>query len=538
MFKLIHTHQEQAKRVLLMLAFAFAPLLILWQLLIADADRHIATEVSSSSRFVLRQSDAILDKAVTMSNSLASLVGTSCSYAQQRLQPEGTLQPYYRTLWLVKDNRVYCSSAVAVIDQPLKEILPWVTDLPVGRNFYMVKGTPLVPDRPAIVVSLGLSKGRGVLVVVDGQYLLDAMSAAGQGGSYLTALKIEGSPAHIVSDSSLTESASYSELYDVSQSSSYPVAIETRVQRGLANRYQKELLPHYAPYMLLLSLLAAYLAHRFYRQRTSMAAEIRRGMALGQFHMVYQPVIDLETSRCAGAEALMCWNHPVYKTVTQDVFMRVAENNQLAVKLIQHMLTLVRRDLLEVKLPVGFTLHLNVMAEHICDNVIITDMESFMAGLETKKLHFCLEMTERKPLLESKLLLMNMRVLQSMGMKIAIDDFGTGHSTLDYLEKYRVDVLKINKRFLSMIADETTEMPVLNAIISLGRQLNLKLVTEGVENECQAGYLRSRGVKFGQGSLFAEPMSLLALSAWLPSASGSGQSKASPGSGGRDTSAA
>ena len=231
-----------------------------------------------------------------------------------------------------------------------------------------------------------------------------------------------------------------------------------------------------------------------------------------QFYVVYQPVVRSETLQISGVEVLMRWRHPVAGEIPPDVFINLAETQQIIVPLTRHLLTLIAQDapVLQTLLPAGSKLGINISPIHLHAGSFQQDLQRFTAAMPTDHFSVVLEITERA-MIDKNRSLENFDWLHEQGFEIAIDDFGTGHSALIYLERYNFDYLKIDRGFVQAIGTETVTSPVLDAVITLSRRLKLTTVAEGVETQEQAEWLRDHGVNYLQGYWLSRPLTLEAL---------------------------
>ena len=491
------------------------PLLLMVLVTSIEAKRQAEKQANAASEIVLRNVETIFDHAVSLTESVAGLAALPCEQVEGQLQRLGSLEPYVRALLLARESTLYCSSATGASQQRLSEYTKRPGPLPLGKSWYLLPGTPTVPDRAAIVGALGLDDERGVIATVDGQYLLDLLAATSPPDRFSIAVQVEGSDAVLAGPGGSPLAVLGLETLQPLKSTRYPLIVYRGVQPQLIDAVRNQLLVRYTPFTVLLSLLLAYAAYRYHMQRMSIVAEIRRAMANDEFHVHYQPVIDLDTQKTSGVEALMRWNKPGSGPVRPDVFFAVAEDNGLALSLTRHLFRLIHRDLHGMPLPPGFHIGVNITGEHLASPDMIADIHGLQEGLRTTAPKLVLEITERKVVPDTDLVLSNMRTLRKSGVQFAIDDFGTGHSSLAYLEKFPVDYIKIDRGFVSVIDTDAVSAPVLETIISLGARLDVTLIAEGIETEVQATYLRGKGVKFAQGFLFSRPISAEALQSWI-----------------------
>lgn len=208
----------------------------------------------------------------------------------------------------------------------------------------------------------------------------------------------------------------------------------------------------------------------------------------------------------------MRWRHPVVGEIPPDVFINLAETQQMIVPLTHHLLALIASDAAVLKriLPRGVKLGSNISPAHLQADSFRDDMLRFAAALPADHFHVVLEVTERA-MIDKEKSMANFAWLHRQGFEIAIDDFGTGHSALIYLERYNFDYLKIDRGFVQAIGTETVTSPVLDAVLTLSRRLKLMTVAEGVETQEQAEWLRGQGVHFLQGYWISRPLSLAGL---------------------------
>ena len=157
---------------------------------------------------------------------------------------------------------------------------------------------------------------------------------------------------------------------------------------------------------------------------------------------------------------------------------------------------------------------INIAPGHLHAESFKDDMRTFKALLPQDYFQIVLEITERDMLKEQEATQL-FAWLHSVGVEIAIDDFGTGHSALIYLERFTLDYLKIDRGFINAIGTETITSPVLDAVLTLAKRLNMLTVAEGVETPEQARWLRERGVHFFQGYWISRPLKLADFVRWM-----------------------
>lgn len=265
--------------------------------------------------------------------------------------------------------------------------------------------------------------------------------------------------------------------------------------------------------------------YRFYDQRMSEAVHRRLDLEQGLRNAIeddglelwYQPQIDLNSRRIAGAEALVRWRHPERGIVPPGDFLPVACDTGLVVPLGEWVLRTACRqtqEWLAAGIDIG-RIAVNVDSQQIMRSDFVATVEQVLAetGLAPERLE--LEITENFLLENAENGMGTVARFSYIGVGIAIDDFGTGYSSLAYLKYLHADCLKIDKSFINDLPEDSTGAAIIRTVISLGRGLGFTLVAEGVEKAEQLDYLRSVGCDLVQGYHIAKPMPAADFAAWL-----------------------
>lgn len=500
------------------------------------AKKQQRTEAEAAAQIVRVQIENMLAQAWPVLDQVAELTPQPCAQVLPQLRRWGTLNPYFRALVLANDRHIYCSSIVGEVDSELGDFRKWPIDGTPDRWLFSVAGTPLAPDRPAILLGKPGAPGFSGAVALDGRYVLDLLNAVGTLGDYRIELIVgKGAPIH--SDSWSDDDAGIQPVYDEITRNNGRVALAINVRAPTASMMHawKQLLLSYLPATLLIGAGLAFAAYRLQLNRLSFKEQLRRAMLANEFQVHYQPVYGQLTGQCEGVEALMRWNRPGVGFVRPDIFIAAAEAEGMIIALTQHLLRLIERDLQTWRTPPDFHIGVNIAPEHLSSNLLVPDMQAFLANVAARRPLLVLEITERSLIQDSGQAHRNIEALRAAGVRVAIDDFGTGHCSLSYLQKFPVDYLKIDKGFVQSILPTGEEAPVLDVIITLSHRLNLAVVAEGVETQVQFDYLTARGVAFIQGYLFARPMPSAEFIPWYAKHSPPGA--VPPSSGGATTGA-
>ncbi len=244
----------------------------------------------------------------------------------------------------------------------------------------------------------------------------------------------------------------------------------------------------------------------YLRRQFSLSTELRDAIARGKLQVVYQPLVDLNTGRCVGGEALARWPREGNETIGPDVFVPLAEDTGQATDLTLAILRGILDDLgPALREAPDAAIHLNVTGQDLASERFPSALKQALEQARVPAAAIKLEITERA-LLNTDDVRARLRALRSSGHRIAIDDFGTGYSSLAYLETFELDTLKIDKTFADAIESEAVTSSVIGHIIDMARSLELDIIVEGIESPHQVDWLRGQGVGFGQGYLFSRPL--------------------------------
>lgn len=476
-----------------------------WTWLHAKNEQRAAAE--AAARIVRVQVENMLSQAWSVLDRVADLTPKPCADVLPELQRWSSLNPYFRSLILANNNHIYCSSVLGAVDFDIGEFRHWSVDVPPGRWLSSVAGTPLAPDRPAILLGKPGAPGYSGAVALDGRYVLDLLNAVATLGDYRIALAV-GNGTPIRSESWDASNSRAEPVYEEITRNNGRVALSINVlapSESLVMAWQ-QLILGYLPAALLIGAGLAFAAYRLQVNRLSYKEQLRRAMRANEFQVHYQPVYGQLTGQCEGVEALMRWSRPGVGFVRPDIFIAAAEAEGMIIPLTQHLLRLIERDMQTWDTPPDFHIGVNIAPEHLSSTELLPDIQAFRANIAARRPLIVLEITERSLIADNGRARSNIDALRADGVRVAIDDFGTGHCSLSYLQKFPVDYLKIDKGFVHAIEPTGEEAPVLDVIITLSHRLNLAVVAEGVETQVQFDYLTSRGVAFIQGYLFARPM--------------------------------
>ena len=243
--------------------------------------------------------------------------------------------------------------------------------------------------------------------------------------------------------------------------------------------------------------------------RLQLEEDLGAAIQLRQLHLEFEPILELDGGRLRAAEALVRWEHPVRGTLQPDQFIPLAEETGHIVDVGRWVIRTACRQLARWRehLEPELVMTVNVSARQLADAGLVDDVAGALAAHHLPPESLVVEVTESALLTDGDDALANLTALREMGIRIAIDDFGTGYSSLSYLGRLPVDILKIDRAFVSRLDDEAEERPLAAMVVRLGETLGLETIAEGIETPQQLAALRRLGCELGQGFLFARPAS-------------------------------
>lgn len=245
-------------------------------------------------------------------------------------------------------------------------------------------------------------------------------------------------------------------------------------------------------------------------KRLPIETSLRRALERHEFVLHYQPKVDLKTERMVGAEALLRWQHPERGLVSPEEFIPLLEETGLIVPVGRWVLeTACAQQRAWAERGCGFlTMAVNLSAQQFVQGDLVQMVENALSacGFEGKADWLELEITESAVMHDLGHTARTLQQLKDRGIRIALDDFGTGHSSLSYLTRLPIDVLKVDRSFVTHLPHSQQDSEVVRAIIALARSLDLEIVAEGVETAAQQDFLLEQGCLFAQGYYFARPL--------------------------------
>ncbi len=255
--------------------------------------------------------------------------------------------------------------------------------------------------------------------------------------------------------------------------------------------------------------------------RLRLESSMRLALERAEFRVAYQPAFRLAGGTLIGVEALLRWEHPTRGLVPPAAFMAAAEATNLILPIGRWVLDETCRQLAawrDEHPEAPLVGSVNLSAAQLADPCLAEDVRLALTASQIDPASLCLEINESVLMADPAAAERALRRLRAEGVRLAIDDFGTGSSSLSWLERFPIDLLKIDRTFVSGIGSSHVDTAVVRAVIGLARALGLSVVAEGVETVEQLDALRELGCAAGQGYLWSRPRPADAISATLASA--------------------
>jgi diguanylate cyclase (GGDEF)-like protein/PAS domain S-box-containing protein len=254
-------------------------------------------------------------------------------------------------------------------------------------------------------------------------------------------------------------------------------------------------------------------------KRLQLTTDLRLALENGEFDVLYQPIVQIESGDLVGCEALLRWNHPTEGIMFPTEFMPLAEQTGLAIPIGRFVLRTVCQQIVRWKRVSGKTLfpvNVNVSAAELLDPEFETVVMGAALESNVDPHDVTLEITESVVLDAGTRPNALVERLRGHGFQICIDDFGTGYSSLRYLQQFKVDAIKIDRSFVSGHDGDVASEPIVRTLMTLAEAFGVRVVAEGIETQRQRDVLRNAGCRFGQGYYYARALHADELTAMYP----------------------
>jgi EAL domain-containing protein (putative c-di-GMP-specific phosphodiesterase class I) len=249
--------------------------------------------------------------------------------------------------------------------------------------------------------------------------------------------------------------------------------------------------------------------HQTVLERLDLVAELKHAIDFSEFELHYQPIVSLDGGHIGGVEALIRWRHPARGLLGPFTFIPVAEESGVIIEIGRWVLAescAQLRRWLDQAGDIPLSLSVNISARQLQEKCLVEDVTRALQNSQIEPERLVLEITESVFMEDVDTVLERVQQLKALGVRLALDDFGTGYSSLGYLNRFPIDIIKIDKTFVDQISGAVEDVALIKAIIQLSRSFGLSTVAEGIEEAGQAERLATLGCLLGQGFLWSRPV--------------------------------
>jgi sensor c-di-GMP phosphodiesterase-like protein len=414
---------------------------------------------------------------------------------------------HIRVIGRTKDGFLYCSTTVSRLAHPMKMPAPSITISGVKTYIQM----PLLNSNKAVGQ---VFEKDGVTLVFDFDFFKSLEESPMSYENLLfdkpnhAMLSVIGTPMPLTVDEIVAGKfiSRNGALYQ-------PLCSSTTRNCIIATEPRNAVLAHSRWFALGVPIVGALFGGIFtllllqlYKRGRSMESQLRRALRNNSLTVAYQPIVDLETEKIVGAEALVRWINEDGESIRPDIFVALAEEKGFVGEITKFVALRSMEELGDLLLAGGFRITLNIVSRDLTDAEFLPYLKWCRTTARIQPSSIGLELTERSTA-DQPNAMEAISDLHHTGHAVYIDDFGTGYSSLAYLHHLQVDAIKIDRAFTQTVGTEAVTASVVPQILAMAKQLDLLVVVEGIETRQQADYFRSvgRGV-LGQGWLFGKPM--------------------------------
>lgn len=451
-------------------------------------------DISLQSIKVLHKIDTVFDQAHEAALATSTTWGYPCDQVEYNLRKIVATINIARSATTVFKGAIYCSSIFNIKNRDLD------TNQFRGRVITMLNGNRLTPNTPMLFYNLSKNNWEAV-IGINGQFFAEALQIFDSKEPIF--LVINNSWMNISGAVFPAKKESNTPL--LFKSEKYPFQILINMTGA---NYWSYL---YLRYIIIFAVLTALgLFATVFIYRTAAEREFGKAINAGQIVPYYQLLVTSNSLEWHGFEVLSRWQHPYKGIISPNFFIPLAERSNQIIPMTKMLMNRVAYELapFAYTFPKSFAISFNITASHLSAPDLIIDCQNFLNIFPKDRVQLILELTESVFIDNAHEMNKTLQALQQLGVKVSIDDFGTGYSNLAYLGKFKIDNLKIDKAFVSMIYGVEHNHHLLDTIIDLAKNMGVDLVAEGVETIEQLQYLASRGVHYIQGFLFSRPTTI------------------------------
>ncbi|SNY79889.1 EAL domain-containing protein [Enterobacter sp. CC120223-11] len=433
---------------------------------------------------------AIADKVAVDNRFMAHRL---CAQILPELRREATRQLYIRSINIIGNNKIYCSSVLENDEEYLK-VSPEVQEGGV-----LVPGNVITPNSSVLYIRHG-----DIMMAIDGRLLLSFLQSSVSGIRLY--FVVGGRELHA---SGWVYPSTFSEQSIIKSSKETGFSVRASTEPGAEWNI---IFGSYLPLFFIFG-LTGFVAALFYSKKYFSAEltekDLRNAISKGEIIPWAQPIFDSSGKEIWGVEILARWKNQEGKVIPPDLFIPLAEKSNIIMELTRSLM-MQTKEVFSANInliPHDFHVSFNISNRCCKTDALVGVCQQWLQGMDNK-LSLTLELTERDSFQNSAHFNVLMETLKQHGVKLAIDDFGTAGSNLDYLKEVAFDYIKIDKSYVAGIGSGTSSEHIIDNILDLAQRLGMDVIAEGIENAEQVDHLKGKHVIHFQGYLYSAPVPL------------------------------
>lgn len=439
---------------------------------------------------------------IAISN-LHDSVGRDCSPSLiQHMRNLAEHIPNIRTIGLIKDSVLYCSSNYAYTRLQTNK-------KDTGKKLFITPGSKTIPERTDMILNyLSEEQGNGILLGLDGYDVYNTLALISEivevnvlfGDDIVT-------PSGVTMSYEQYERSNRSKLLS-KHSSNYPYTLLIKTSNKIKWHYFLNNNMPALSLVIVFSVVSGLLGCSYLKRKHTIDVVLVSSIENNEFSPWLQPVFNAN-KKLVGVEVLIRWNHPKLGVLQPNEFIEWIEKYGLELTLTENAIRQVSEFFksTQLLLPDGFHFAFNISPEYFENNNLVKICETFKSNFQYRMINLVLEVTERRPM-NYYLTRDVISKLKEKGVLFSLDDFGTGYANFSYLKMIKFDYVKIDKSFVEDINYDKDSKMIINNLIQLAGKLKIETVAEGIETDEQLNELKSLGASYFQGYLLAKPMTM------------------------------
>ena len=396
-----------------------------------------STEILGGARYAAKNMDNILDEAFQATRTAMHIAEKKCDLeGQYQLGTEAALRPHLRTLIIIRQGKLWCTSLPG--NRILLKQIPVIAD----TNLLLTPARNTENEIPVLLYQTRFQTNH-IIVTISGVHIRGALNVPLKGVTY--SLLVGDEVLGLLGDVKTVTASS--QMSCQVNSAKYPFSIIYNEPPLFSAKRLVTQGSGILVFILLISFAAAYVIDKYLNKNDTPEETLRRAIVKGEIVPFYQPIVNGREGTLRGVEVLARWKHPKAGYISPASFIPVAEKSGLIVPLTQSLMRQVAANMNAIasKLPSGFHVGINFSASHITTPTFVEECLKCKDSFSRHDLNLVIEVTEREPLHIDEELVQRLNILHENGFVIALDDFGTGYSGLSYLHDLHIDYIKIDQ---------------------------------------------------------------------------------------------